>query len=107
MNLKEMTDALLFWVSQWAGVALPLAVAMVVGLAICAAAVTALWTRRIGAAPGVVCHPRHVAVPAFGEEPFETGARVRDRVGTGHRAVREPELFRLRCQGRGQARRVD
>ncbi len=53
MNLKEMTDALLFWVSQWAGVALPLAVAMVVGLAICAAAVTALWTRRIGAAPAL------------------------------------------------------
>ena len=51
MNLKEMTDALLFQVSQWAGVTLPLVVTIVVGLALCSGAVTALWTRRMRVAP--------------------------------------------------------
>ncbi len=54
MNLKEMTDALLFWVSQWVGVTLPLIATLVVGLALCAAAVTALWTRRIRAVPALL-----------------------------------------------------
>lgn len=54
MNLKEMTDALLFWVSQWLGVTLPLVVTLVGGLALCVAAVTALWTRRIRVAPALL-----------------------------------------------------
>lgn len=54
MNLKEMTDALLFWVSQWVGVTLPLVVTLLVGLMACVAAVTALWTRRIRVAPALL-----------------------------------------------------
>ncbi len=54
MNLKEMTDALLFWISQWVGVTLPLIVILVVGLSACVAAVTALWTRRIRVAPALI-----------------------------------------------------
>ena len=54
MNLKEMTDALLFQVSQWAGVTLPLVVTIVVGLALCSGAVTALWTRRMRVAPALL-----------------------------------------------------
>ena len=54
MNLKEMTDSLLFWVSQWVGVTLPLIVTLLVGLMACVAAVTALWTRRIRVAPALL-----------------------------------------------------
>ena len=54
MNLKEMTDALLFQVSQWAGVTLPLVVTIVAGLALCSGAVTALWTRRMRVAPALL-----------------------------------------------------
>ena len=54
MNLKEMTDALLFWVSQWGGVTLPLIVTLLAGLMVCVAAVTALWTRRIRVAPALL-----------------------------------------------------
>ncbi len=42
-----MTDALLLWVSRWAGVTLPLIVTLVAGLALAVAAVSALWTRRM------------------------------------------------------------
>ena len=54
MNLKEMTDALLLWVSQWVGVTLPLVVTLVAGLMLCVAAATALWTRRIRVAPATI-----------------------------------------------------
>ncbi len=54
MNLKEMTDAFLFWLSQWVGVTLPLIVILVGGLTACVAAVTALWTRRIRVAPALI-----------------------------------------------------
>ena len=54
MNLKEMTDALLLWVSQWMGVTLPLVVTLVGGLMLCVAAATALWTRRIRVAPALL-----------------------------------------------------
>ena len=54
MNLKEMTDALLLWVSQWVGVTLPLVVTLVAGLMLCVAAATALWTRRIRVAPALL-----------------------------------------------------
>lgn len=54
MNLKEMTDAVLFWVSQWVGVTLPLLAALVVGLFICTAAVTAIWTKRVRMFPALL-----------------------------------------------------
>lgn len=49
-----MTDALLFWVSQWAGVTVPLIITLVCGLAVCTAVVTALWTRRIRMLPALL-----------------------------------------------------
>jgi hypothetical protein len=47
VSLKALIDALLFWVSQWVGVTLPLVATIMVGLVLCTASVTALWTRRI------------------------------------------------------------
>lgn len=54
MNLKDMTDALLFWISQKVGVTLPLIMTLIVGLTLCVAAVTALWTRRLRVAPALM-----------------------------------------------------
>lgn len=54
VNLKAWTDAVLFWVSQWMGVTFPLVVTITVGLAICAAGTTALWTRRIRLLPALL-----------------------------------------------------
>ena len=46
MNLKEIVDALLFFVAKWSGVTLPRIVAAFVGLTICARVIAVLWDRR-------------------------------------------------------------